>query len=142
VPNICPFTPHLDDNPVIVYTSDGFTKPYPFKPDVVVGIDDVLEKKLDMLHCHESQMYEWLPYNAGILNQVPTDATERRKWMSDRRSKGFMEIADTYRALLIELYGEAQGGRMQYAEAFEGCEYGSPLTDENKRVLFPFFPEL
>ena len=141
VPNVCALTPHLDYNPVIVYTSDGFTKPYPFKPDVVVGIDSVVEKKLDMLHCHESQFYEWLPYNAGILDQVPTGAAERRRWMGERRLRGFKAIANTHRDLLIELYGEEQGTQIQYAEAFEGCEYGAPLTGKNKQVLFPFFPK-
>ena len=141
VPNVCALTPHLDDNPVIVYTSDGFTKPYPFKPDVVVGIDSVLEKKLNMLHCHESQFYEWLPYNAGILDQVPKGTAERRQWMGERRARGFKATADKYRDLLIQLYGEAQGTKIQYAEAFEGCEYGAPLTEANVRVLFPFFPK-
>ncbi len=140
VPNICALTPHLDYNPVIVYTSDGFLKPYPFTPDVVVGIDSVIEKKLDMLHCHESQMYEWLPYNAGILEQVPADSDERRQWLAVRRSVHFKRIADKYRDLLIALYGEERGRQIQYAEAFEGCEYGTALTEENKRQLFPFFP--
>ena len=140
VPNIGSLTPHLDYNPVIVYTSDGFTKPYPFKPDVVVGIDGVLEKKLDMLHSHESQFYEWLPYNAGLVDEVPPDPAARRQWMGERRTKGFQDLAERYRDLLIELYGEEQGRKIQSAEAFEACEYGAPLTEENKRVLFPFFP--
>ena len=29
-------------------------------------------------------------------------------------------------------------GLGQYAEAFEGCEYGSALTDDNLHKLFPF----
>ncbi len=141
VPNICALTPHLDYNPVIVYSSDGFTKPYPFTPDVVVGIDSVLEKKLDMLHCHESQMYEWLPYNAGVLDQVPESPDERRQWMAERRSRGFKAIADKYREVLINLYGEERGKDIQYAEAFEGCEYGASLTEESKPILFPFFSD-
>ncbi len=52
------------------------------------------------------------------------------------------EIANKYRDLLIELYGEEQGRKIQYAEAFEACGYGVPLMEENKRVIFPFFPEL
>ena len=43
-------------------------KPYPFTPDVVIGIDAVIEQKIDMLHCHVSQFYEWLPYNSGTLD--------------------------------------------------------------------------
>ena len=34
VPNICALTPHLERNPVIVYLSDGFKKPNPFKPEL------------------------------------------------------------------------------------------------------------
>ncbi len=139
VPNICALTPHLEKNPVIAYLSDGFMKPYPFTPDVVVGIDDVIEQKIDMLHCHVSQFYEWLPYNSGTLDSVPTDASARRAWMADGRSNRFRDTADKYRDLLIALYGEESGAQIEYAEAFEGCEYGSPLTADNIPTLFPFF---
>ena len=27
---------------------------------------------------------------------------------------------------------------IHYAEAYEACEYGSPLTEKNKSTLFPF----
>lgn len=139
VPNICALTPHLESNPVIAYLSDGFMKPYPFTPDVVVGIDSVIEQKLDMLHCHVSQFYEWLPYNSGRLESVPADDLARRAWLAEGRLNRFRDTADNYRDLLIELYGEASGAQIEYAEAFEGCEYGSPLTAENIPTLFPFF---
>ena len=94
-----------------------------------------------MLHCHESQMYEWLPYNAGTLAQVPTGSDARRQWLATRLPARFKTIADKYRDLLTALYGREQGSQIQYAEAFEGCEYGAALTEENKRQLFPFFPD-
>ncbi len=78
VPNIVASVPHLMKNPVFMYMWDRFTEPSPFVPDIVVAIDDVIEKKIDMYHCHESQMYEWLPYNQGILESVPSDPAERR----------------------------------------------------------------
>jgi hypothetical protein len=31
------------------------------------------------------------------------------------------------------------GAQIEYAEAFEGSEYGSSLTAENIPILFPFF---
>jgi len=139
VPNVVALTEHLPRNPVIVYVSDHFQKPYPFTPDVAVGIDDVIELKLEMLHCHTSQMYEWLPFNAGVLHEVPLADRERRAWLAERRLPAFRAIADRYRDLLIKLYGEERGRRIQYAEAFEACEYGSPLTPEKIPVLFPFF---
>ena len=139
VPNICALTPDLRENPVIVYLSDGFMKPYPFTPDVVVGIDAVVEQKIDMLHCHVSQFYEWLPYNGGTLDAVPTGESARRAWLAERLLNRFRDTAEKYRDLLITLYGEEAGTQVKYAEAFEGCEYGSSLTAENIPTLFPFF---
>jgi len=139
VPNVVSHAPHLRVNPVAVYLWDRFRRPYPFTPDVVVGIDEVLEKKLDALHCHTSQMYEWLPYNRGTLDQVPKDAAERRSWLRESREPRARQIADLYRDRLIELYGGEKGKQIRYAEAFEVCEYGAPLSDANLKTLFPFF---
>src|SRR4051794_1288108 len=33
VPAVCASSPHLDRNPVILYFSDTFKRPYPFQPD-------------------------------------------------------------------------------------------------------------
>lgn len=141
VPNVCADTPHLEVNPVIVYVADTFQKPYPFTPDVVVAIDDVIELKFDMLHAHTSQMYEWLPYNQGNLHEVPAGDAERRDWLR-RRLDGRMRLdAERFRDKLIELYGADSGRKVVYAEAFEGCEYGGRLTPENMYRLFPFFPK-
>ena len=136
VPNICPFVRHLDRNPIIMYTHDRFSKPYPFQPNVAVNIDSVIEQKLDMLHCHESQFYEWLPYNAGRLDEVPKNPIDRRKWLAQQRLGRFKHIADEHRDLLIKLYGQQQGGKIQYAEAFETSEYGLHLTTEKREELF------
>lgn len=140
VPNIVPLTPHLQKNPVFMYMSDGFTKPNPFEPDVVVAIDEVIEKKIDMYHCHESQVYEWLPYNAGYLDQVPKDSQSRREWLATRWKPRSSSVAERYRDLLIELYGKERGSKVQYAEGFELSEYGTqPSQEELLRYWFPFF---
>jgi hypothetical protein len=44
---------------------------------------------------------------------------------------------ERYRDLLVAKYGSDHGSRIQYAEAFEACEYGSPLTAEARERLFP-----
>ena len=106
---------------------------------MAIGIDVVVEKKIDMLHCHVSQFYEWLPYNSGTLNSVPDTAEGQRDWLAERLRKRFSTIAENNRSLLINLYGVKKGLDMQYAETFESCEYGSSLTSENLPVLFPFF---
>jgi LmbE family N-acetylglucosaminyl deacetylase len=139
VPNVCAFAEHLRVDPVIVYVSDRFQKPYPFTPDVVVAIDEVFEQKIDMLHAHTSQMYEWLPYNGRYLDQVPADPSARRAWLRQRYDAALSAEAERFRDKLVQLYGEEAGRRVRYAESFEGCEYGAPLTAENRDRLFPFF---
>lgn len=137
VPTIVPDVPHLERNPVFLYMSDGFTQPLPFKPDVCVDIDDAVEKKLDMLHQHTSQFYEWLPFNRGNLDQVPEGEKERREWMGNDWRTHF--VAEPYRDKLIELYGRQRGRRINYAECFQDSEYGTRLTDANLKHYFPFF---
>ena len=58
VPFYCPDTPHLERNPVFMYFEDRFQKPNPFTADVVVSVDDVLQKKLACAEALESQFYE------------------------------------------------------------------------------------
>jgi LmbE family N-acetylglucosaminyl deacetylase len=139
VPNIVSLTDHLRRNPVIAYVSDTFQKPYPFSPDVAVDVGEAMETKLDALHCHTSQMYEWLPYNAMRDHLVPSGESERRAWLAETYQRRFADAADRYRDLLIRLYGPERGAKVRYAEAFEGCEYGAPLTPELVPTLFPFF---
>jgi LmbE family N-acetylglucosaminyl deacetylase len=136
VPNVAADVPHMRRNPVIAYLSDGFQKPQPFAPTVVVDIGSVHDRKLDMLHCHTSQVYEWLPYNGGYLEDVPEGEEARRAWLTERW--GRRSTSERWRDKLAELYGADRGRAVQYAEAFEGCEYGSALTDDNLHKLFPF----
>lgn len=138
VPNICAQTPILKKNPVFLYMSDNFTKPTPFTPDVVVGIDETIEKKIDMYDCHVSQVYEWLPWNSGRIDEVPAGKAERREWLAAGKRREGERVANKYRSKLIELYGNEKGSKIKYAEAFEDSEYGTRLSKENIPVLFPF----
>jgi LmbE family N-acetylglucosaminyl deacetylase len=58
VPYICPDVPPLKKNPLFLYSSDGFQKPYPFVADIAVALDDVFDQKLSALHEMPSQVYE------------------------------------------------------------------------------------
>lgn len=138
VPTILPKVPIVEKNPLFLFMSDGFIHPEPFKADVCVDIDDVIEKKMDMYHQHKSQMYEWLPYNRGMLSQVPATDPERRAWLGETRKKAF--DADPYRDRLAELYGSEKGARIKYCEAFQDSGYGTRLTKENTGYYFPFIP--
>ena len=76
VPAICPDVAHLAFCPVILYFSDAFQKPCRFEPHIVVDIDEQFDQLVEMLDCHQSQFYEWLPYNAGQHEPVPTGNEE------------------------------------------------------------------
>ena len=138
VPNVAPDTPALQKNPVFMYFQDRFQKPNPFTPDVAVSLDDVIEKKLDMLDAHVSQMYEWLPWVDGTLANVPKGAAERRTWLKQTRA---IQPNPAVRAALIKWYGPEKGKAVQYAEAFEVCEYGTRPDEAMIRKLFPFLPK-
>jgi len=136
VPTILPKVPYLEKNPLFLFMSDGFIHPEPFKSDVCIDIDDVIEKKMDMYHQHKSQMYEWLPFNRGTLDQVPVSDSDRRAWLGETR-KGDSN-ANPYRDKLIELYGNERGSKIKYCEAFQDSGYGTRLTKENISYYFPF----
>jgi LmbE family N-acetylglucosaminyl deacetylase len=138
VPNVAPDTPALRKNPVFMYFQDGFQKPNPFTPDVAVSIDDVIEKKMDMIDAHVSQMYEWLPWVAGRLESVPKDPAARRRWLGEARAG---QPTAAVRAALVKWYGAAKGNAIRHAEAFEICEYGTRPNEALVRKLFPFLPE-
>ena len=141
VPNSAPEVEHLNYQPVMVYMSDTFKKPYPFTPDVVVEIDGQIDKKIDMLHAHASQMYEWIPYNQGRLDEVPAGVADRKRWLKQwlkqtMVGKRSTDLAHLYRERLIERYGEQKAAAVEYAEAYEDCESGSALDDEQIAWLF------
>jgi LmbE family N-acetylglucosaminyl deacetylase len=139
VPNIVAKTPHLEKNPIFVNVEDRFSRPSPFDPVIVVDVGDVVEKKVDMYHCHTSQMYEWLPYNRGNLDEVPEGDAERRAWLAEQLKARWRRTADRFRDKLIELYGEEKGSKVEFAEAFEISEYGYMPPMEELKKLFPFF---
>jgi hypothetical protein len=117
---------------------DNFKKPSELKPDVVIDIDDVMDTKIKMLHCHTTQMYEWLPWMDGNLDQVPKDECERLKWLTEKQYKRDGKIADRFRKNLIERYGEVRGAKIKCAEAFEISEYGAQIPPEKMSCFFPF----
>ena len=140
VPAICPDAPHLERDPVVLYLSDDFKKPTPFRADVVVDIGPQLNALIDMLHCHASQFYEWLPYNAGRADQVPDGDALRREWLKDGMQRRLRPLADRCRDRVVQTYGVEEGHKIEYIEAFEVSEYGSPLNDAARARLFPFLP--
>ena len=137
VPNICPDTPRLEKNPIFMYFADRFQKPYPFSPDVAVDITPVMEKKLRAIHQMPSQMYEWLPWVSGNLDQVPENPTERFEWLKKRRSGRTRGWKERYADIVEARYGKARAEKIEHVEVFELCEYGRQPSREEIWELFP-----
>lgn len=139
VPSFCPDVPALRKNPVFMYSEDSFQKPNPFRPDVVVPIDSVLDQKTEVHDALESQFYEWNPWLFSYLNDVPKDKAGRMAWSRERTLKRAGSTANRFRPKLIQLLGEERGKAVKAAEAFEICEYGSQPSKDELMKLFPFF---
>jgi LmbE family N-acetylglucosaminyl deacetylase len=134
VPMIAPDTPALRQNPAFFYFEDGFQKPAPFRPDVAISIDDVIDKKIDMLDAHVSQFYEWLAWHDGELDQVPKDPDARKAWLKKERTRTLPPAIAT---ALTKWYGAEKARAVTHAEAFELCEYGRQPDEASIRKLFP-----
>lgn len=140
VPHIVPEVPALRVNPVIAYLSDHFQRPVPFAPSIVIDVEPVFESILDQMECHRSQFYDWLPYTLCQEADFPTDPAAQREYLRQFYVRFNGPLADRYRDLVIQTYGEERGRKIRLIEAFEPCEYGSPLTDANRKILFPMLP--
>ncbi len=142
VPFFCPYIPVLRKNPVFFYYPDRFQKPNVFKPDVVVDIGPVMEKKLDALVVIVSQFYEGgANGSAELMPSEPAKQKERHQQVRDGFARRNQSIADRFRLQLGDWYGKDQSGKIRYAEAFELCEYGSQPNKQELKRLLPFFGE-
>ena len=152
VPNECPDAPAMRYMPVILYNEDRFTNP-PFRPDIVVDIGSEIDLKLKIASLNVSQVYEWLPYTYG--EEVPEGEEARFAWLKGMEitedttdaevmaaprgyAVRYAKVAARFRKELIEKYGEERGAKVRYAEAYEICEYGEPMSKEMMEELFSF----
>ena len=98
VPFFTPDVPPLKRNPVFLYTSDRFQRPNPFRADVAVGIDEVIEPTLDALLLMESQIHEGgADGNAGLFPADETGRQRRREEVRRTLAGRYAAQANSYR---------------------------------------------
>lgn len=128
VPLICPDVPALRKNPVILYCEDKFSAPAPFRPDVAVRCDEVIDQKIEGVLKHESQLYEWLPYDRNwedvLSSKTREEATRRLQERMRVRFSG-----------PVQRFPDAFPAGTQYGEAFQIDEYGGEMTEEVLRAM-------
>lgn len=141
VPHCCPDVPALRKDTVHAFfhafrdttRADAFA--------VAVPIDDLWQKKLEVLACHESQMFEWLPWvdNEDMTSIPPaSDRNARLDFIDRHRHPVFRRSANLYRERLVELLGDSRGRAVELAEVYYAAPYPTSLSEANYRELFPF----
>ncbi len=140
VPLVVPGTPILTRDPVVAYMPDLFSRPCPLVPDVAIDVAPQLDTIIDMLACHACQVFEFLPFNQGILDQVPNDERAQKTWLKQWYIQLTRQRADRFREALVQTYGQPKGQQIESAEAFEISEYATPLDDAARSRLFWFLP--
>jgi LmbE family N-acetylglucosaminyl deacetylase len=136
-PFFVPDTPPTRRNPVFMYYSDGFQDPKPFTASIVVGIDDVAEKKWACVSAMPSQFGDEDSWQGRTLANVPKGDRERAAYLLDIVKKRNIAIADLYRDRLVALYGAERGKKVQYAEAFQLGQYGRQASVDELKAMFP-----
>ncbi len=109
VPNIEPEAAPLEQLPVILLMADDFEYPQPFRADYVLDTSNFIERVVELLNCHASQVYEWLPHT---LNQEVPDQ-DRKAWLSRWYGKRPRHRAKQY-----------ANAAVAFAEAYEVSPYG------------------
>jgi len=99
-----------------------------------VDITSVIAKKLDGLDAHQSQFFEWLPWIGDYESEVPKDKAKQREYLLSKR---VTKVNPEVKKALEKWYGKEKAEKINYAEAFEICEYGSIPSEADIRRLFP-----
>lgn len=140
VPNCLPGVPALRKTPLFLFFKDHFKTPRPFRPDIVIDITEVLDKKINSLSCYESQFYEWLPWVSRYEVNLPAEPEARKEWLKEwvlKHPRWSPAVTPELKQSLRKWYGKKNYQKIKYAEAFEICEFGLQPYDNDIRKFFP-----
>ena len=137
VPNVLGDVPALRKDPVVAYMADTFSKPNRMAADVVLDVTVRLDAIVAMLACHRSQVFEWLPYEGGILDTVPADEAGKLAWLRHWYLKLMQRRVEWFRRELLAAFGPQRGAEIEAAEVFEISEYASRPDGARRQQLFP-----
>jgi LmbE family N-acetylglucosaminyl deacetylase len=137
VPNVLRDAPALFRDPVVAYMPDLFTTPSPMRADVVLDVTPEADTIVRMLACQRSQVFEWLPYEEGILDQVPADEGQKLVWLRQWYARHVQPRVERFREDLIAAYGRQRAREIQFCEVYEVSEYAASADLTLRQRLFP-----
>ena len=132
-----PDTPPTNGNPIYLNSADGFTDPTPFRPDVVVDIDAVADRKFQCIAAMPSQFADADSWQGRTLPNMPKDEAGRKAYIMETVKGWLASAADEFRPQLIARYGQERGSKVKYAEAFQINQYGRQVKAEALGAMFP-----
>ncbi|MDO5434843.1 MAG: PIG-L deacetylase family protein [Clostridia bacterium] len=128
VPLFCPDAPVPAKRPVILSVEDQCATSNPFRPDIAVDIGAFVRGKIEGLLCHESQYYEWLPYDGN--------------WTGVLEAKSRAEAEACLISQELELFkGPVRRFPDRFApdtvwgEVYQIDDYGAPMTEEIRSAM-------
>ncbi|XZE46149.1 PIG-L deacetylase family protein [Pirellulaceae bacterium SH467] len=128
VPKVVPDCPTPLREPLVAYMNDLFTRPAPFRADVVLDVTPQIDSILAMIACHRSQFFDWMPWIDRISDQVPESEADQLAWLR----RWYLERMGAR----TERFWKGEGKPL-IVEAFEFSEYaGRP----NAALLSKLFP--
>lgn len=133
VPFMCPDVRHLDRMPVFAYWFDRFREGGEFRPDVVVPVDSVMDVKAALMIAHESQFFEWLPFNFWGTPPPVHDEAGRQAFAREKSEARARFVAES----CAELRPGSVPEGVRFAEAFQISEYGRQPDPGEVAELFP-----
>ena len=137
VPKVVAGVPPLRAEPVVAFLPDLFNRPYPLSADVILDVTDELDTIVAMLACHRSQVFEWLPWLDGRLDDVPGDEPGRQAWVQQWFARYLRRRLVHFRREFETTYGPCPADKLCAIEVFEISQYGSPLDAAARKRLFP-----
>jgi len=140
LPNHVMLTPALKKTPILLFKWDNVPHPVPFKADIVVSVDDVIDQLVDAAVAHESMAFGWAAIFNDCYDEVSAmNESEKRNWYATTQIYPYFEnIANVHRNELIEKYGPVKGNAVKYAEAFEISKACRMPTEDELAKIFPF----
>jgi LmbE family N-acetylglucosaminyl deacetylase len=133
VPHVCPDQPALRRDPTVAFMADLFTRPNKLRADVLLDVSAEFPSVVQMLACHRSQFFQWLPYHDDLQvpNQESQQITWLANWISGLHRQRCQHFAEELAAAQIPPEPSLK------LETYEISEYGQRCSNQQLAELFP-----
>ncbi|HAC91707.1 MAG TPA: hypothetical protein DCF63_13935 [Planctomycetaceae bacterium] len=133
MPHVCPDQPALRRDPTVAFMADLFTRPNKLRVDVLLDVSAEFPSVVQMLACHRSQFFQWLPYHEDL--QVPDQESQQITWLANWISGLHRQRCQHFAEELAAAQVPSEPSLK--LEAYEISEYGQRCSDQRLAELFP-----